>query len=74
VLEQTGEVLYGNRRFRIPPVVVRVKKPRGLLKAHLVAEGVFKPVMIGEVFQPHSFTPTNRAGELTPTKRRRSRA
>jgi hypothetical protein len=27
-----------------------------LLKADFVAERVFKPVMIGEVFQPHSFT------------------
>jgi hypothetical protein len=30
--------------------------------------------MIGEVFQPHSFTPNNDAAELTLRKRRRSSA
>ena len=30
--------------------MVMIKEPGGLLKADLTAEGVFKPVMIGEVF------------------------
>jgi hypothetical protein len=62
VLEQSGEVLYGNRRFRILPIAVMFKEPGGLLKADLTAEGVFKSFMIGEVFLPHPLLPATVQG------------
>jgi hypothetical protein len=51
-----------------------IEEPSGLLEADFVTERVFKPVMIGEVFQLRSFTPNNDAADLTPRKRRRSSA